>query len=300
MKKRFRSLQTLLLKRFLRRPNQRGVAWALLSVLNFSIMGLCVKYAAQQHGFHAAELVFWRMFPACLILGALALYRQKRFRTPHWRLHVRRSGAGTFSLLLNFHAIALLPLATAVTLAYSSSIFMALIAFFILRERVSQTTWLGIACGFGGVCLLLRPDLSASEWLGMAVALISAAGAAVAYLQLREVARTGEETWRVVFYFSLAATLACVLLNMYLGWHALSWAVVPVLSALSLSALLGQICLTRAYAVGQKFTVSVLSYATVMLSTLAAHVYLGEALQLQEILAIILIVMAGVLTSYRN
>ena len=72
---------------------------------------------------------------------------------------------GFSALFAYFYAITLLPLATAVTLNYTSAIFLALyLALAGLRLRPGMLG--ALALGLLGVGLLLKPTVRADQWLG--------------------------------------------------------------------------------------------------------------------------------------
>ena len=99
--------------------------WMVAASLLFASMGVCVKLGAAQ--FSAAELVFYRGAIALVLLWGFVLVRRLPLATPHWRAHLWRGVTGSVSLVLYFYAISVLPLATAVTLNYTSPLFLALI-----------------------------------------------------------------------------------------------------------------------------------------------------------------------------
>jgi uncharacterized membrane protein len=105
--------------------------------LLFACMGVCVKLGAMQ--FSAAELVFWRGFIATLLIGGYVLVAAPAAG------HAPRSGrmyvrglAGFVSLVMYFYAISMIPLAAAVTLNYTSPLFLALLLALWLREPVRR------------------------------------------------------------------------------------------------------------------------------------------------------------------
>lgn len=96
--------------------------WMLVSItLLFAVMGVCVKIASET--FSTAEVVLYRGAVSMLMMVSLARARSISLRTPHWRMHVSRSLSGSIALSCYFFAIGILPLATAVTLNYTSPIF---------------------------------------------------------------------------------------------------------------------------------------------------------------------------------
>ena len=56
------------------------------------------------------------------------------------KIHLNRSVIGTAAMLCLFYAVTHLPLATGVTLSYTSSIFLAVFSFLILKERIAFYT----------------------------------------------------------------------------------------------------------------------------------------------------------------
>lgn len=137
----------------------------------FACMGVCVKLGASL--FSAAELVFYRGAIALAGLAGFVLLRRLALATPHWRAHLWRSLTGSVSLLLYFYAISVLPLATAVTLNYTSPLFLALILAVWAGERVRSALIAALVLGLAGVALLLRPSFASEQWLGGLAALAS-------------------------------------------------------------------------------------------------------------------------------
>jgi drug/metabolite transporter (DMT)-like permease len=138
--------------------------WMIAASLLFACMGVCVKLGAAQ--FAAAELVFWRGFIATLLIGSYVLLRRLPLATPHVRTHVVRGVSGFVSLVMYFYAISMIPLAAAVTLNYTSPLFLALLLVLWVREPVRRGFYAVLAAGFIGVILLLQPTLAREQWLG--------------------------------------------------------------------------------------------------------------------------------------
>lgn len=271
-----------------------------VAALFFALMGGLVKKASQEFGFGFYELVFWRTIFAVLVLGALALARRERFATPHWGAHLSRGVAGTLGVLLFFYGITHLPLATAVTLNYTSALFLALLSWLFLKEKIAPQMWLVLLLGFAGIVVLLRPTFAAGqEWAGL-VGLAAGLCAGWAYLQVRELSQLGEPGWRVVFYFSVVATAISAVLASWDGWQALTWHSMAYVLGIGLTATMAQLCLTRAYQVGRKLVVASLSYLTVVFSTLVGVWWLGDALHWQELVGMGIIIFSGVFGAVRR
>ena len=119
----------------------------------FACMGVCVKFAAEF--FSTAEIVFYRSLIALLMMVFLVRARAIPVATPHWRFQLWRSISGFVSLMLYFYALSMLPLATAVTLAYTSPLFLTLYLCWFKHERLRPAMAGALTLGFVGVVLLL-------------------------------------------------------------------------------------------------------------------------------------------------
>ena len=97
--------------------------WMLLAAALLASMSVCVKFASVY--FHASELVFFRGLISLALVAAFAHYRGTPLKTPIPAMHFWRSIVGVTSLGAWFYAIGKLPLATAMTLNYMSSVWIA-------------------------------------------------------------------------------------------------------------------------------------------------------------------------------
>ncbi|MCS3804796.1 S-adenosylmethionine uptake transporter [Chromobacterium alkanivorans] len=274
-----------------------GSGWMVVAAVFFGLMGVFVKLGAEY--FSSTELVFWRTLVGVVTLGAAALWRRERFATPLLRYHVQRGLIGYVSMLLYFYAIAHLPLSTAVTLNYTSPMFLALLSVVLLRERLPAQALAGLALGFVGVVLLLRPTLSSEAWLAGLLGVGSGLLAGWSYLHVRELGRQGEPEWKVVFYFALISTLGGLLLMLFETWHPVTLQNAWLLLGLGATATIAQLAMTRSYKVGRKLLAANLSYLTVVFSTLLSVSLWGDPLSAASLAAMGLIIVSGMLASRR-
>ncbi|WP_044870104.1 DMT family transporter [Pseudomonas sp. LFM046] len=269
----------------------------IVAAMLFALMGIFVKQGAQS--FTPIELVFWRTLFGVLMLGIPVCLHSQRFLTPHLKVHLVRGCTGYMALLLIFYAMVHLPLATAITLNYTSPMFLALLSVLWLKERFSGRMAAALALGFVGVALLLRPAMGGDLWFYGLVGLASGAMSGVAYLHVRELGQLGEPEWRVVFYFALLSTVLGAALVTCTGWHALTLHNIGPLVGIGLTATLGQLAMTRAYKVGRKLVAANLSYLTVVFSSLLGALLWGDKLSLDSYVAIVVILCSGFVASRR-
>lgn len=271
----------------------------LVAALLFSLMGVLVKQASTH--FSSGELVFYRSaFGLVTVWLGIALARRQWFAplvTPHVWAHFKRGLAGFVALVLFFHALAQLPLATAVTLNYTAPLFLALLSAWWLHERHGRGLLLAVGIGFAGIVLLLRPVLDQRDWLPAVMGLASGFLAAVAYVNIKRLGRLGEPEWRVVFHFTLLSTIGGAAWMAVVDFNPPRPADLPTLLGLGVTATLAQLALTRAYQRGRTLVVGALAYATVGFSALYGVALFGESLPAIAWLGMTLVAAAGILAT---
>jgi S-adenosylmethionine uptake transporter len=265
----------------------------------FATMGVCVKLASADYA--AGEIVFYRSLIGALFMAILARWQSGTLVTRVPAMHFWRSLSGVTGLCLWFYAIGGLPLATAMTLNYMSSVWMALFliggAIALGSARVDGRLVFAVLLGFAGVALVLRPTIAEQQlWHGL-MGLLSGMFGAMAYLQLTALGRVGEPEYRSVFYFSLAGMAAGLLQVPFTGMHAHSASGALLLVATGLLATVGQLLMTRAYGIGRVLVNASLQYLGIVFSFTYGVLLFGDRLSPLAIFGIALIVGAGLLAA---
>lgn len=274
-----------------------GSAWMIVAAFLFALMNILVKNAAVQLDMNPYELAFWRSVLPALMIFCGTLVRGQTLKTPFFLGHMKRSVAGTTALLLAFYGLSQLPLATSVTLNYTSVVFIAILSIVWLKETPSLKTWTALLMGLAGICLMLKPAFESDRLIETLITLSGGIFTAFALLQVRALSFMGEPAWRIVFYFSAVAAAISALLATWAGWQSLTLESLPYMIGIGGTGLLAQLAMTHAYHVGQKFTVAALSYLTVVFAAIYGVVFAGETIGLIEVLGIIAVILAGVVSS---
>jgi drug/metabolite transporter (DMT)-like permease len=262
----------------------------------FATMGVCVKLASEFYD--TGEIVMYRGLIGVLMMGLLARWQGLTLATRVPAMHFWRSLSGVSALSLWFYSIANLPLATAMTLNYMSSVWMALFliggAVMLGSRRVDPRLVAAVLLGFAGVALVLRPTMEQQQlWHGLA-GLLSGMLSAMAYLQVTTLGRAGEPEYRIVFYFSLGGAIAGALMNTALGqWHSHSLHGAALLLAVGVLATLAQLMMTRAYGRGSPLVNASLQYLGIVFAVMYGVLLFQDKLSLSALAGILLIVGAG-------
>jgi S-adenosylmethionine uptake transporter len=269
-----------------------------LATLLFATMGVCVKLASDLYD--ASEIVMYRGGVGLMMMAVMARTQGLSLKTNVPGMHLWRSIAGVTALSLWFYAIGKLPLATAMTLNYMSSVWMALFllggAVIMGAQRLDWRLMAAVLLGFLGVALILRPTLDQQQlWHGLA-GLLSGMLSAMAYLQVTALGRAGEPELRVVFYFSMGGAVAGAGITAVAsgGLHAHTWHGAGLLLAVGVLATVAQVLMTRAYAIGRPLVNACLQYLGIVFSFGYGMLLFKDPLTLSATVGMLLIIGAGV------
>ena len=178
----------------------RAALLMLGSTLFFGLMTIAIKLAAQS--LHTFEIVFFRNFFGLMAtLPLLLRHGPDLLRTTQLPRYVFRCTIGIVSMMAGFWAIGHLPLAQAVSLSYSTPIFVTIAAVFFLHEQVRARRWAAVVLGFIGVIIIVRPG-SDSFTAGSLVALAAAVLSGIVSIQIKQLSKV-EPADRIVFYTTL-------------------------------------------------------------------------------------------------
>ena len=276
--------------------------WMVLGAFFFATMAVCVKFASAY--FTSAELVFYRGLLGMVFMWLLARQQGVSLGTKYPGMHAWRSLVGVISLGAWFYAIAGLPLATAMTLNYMSSVWVA--AFLVGGALINWNPRAGSAmplqgplvlsvlAGFAGVVLMLRPSIDQNQVFAGVVGLMSGLTAAFAYMQVMALGKLGEAETRTVFYFAVGSAVAGAAGMLITGLSPWNWQHALWLLPVGILASLGQLCMTRAYNHGATLVVASLQYFGIVFGAIYSVTLFGDVITLSGWIGMALIVASGV------
>jgi drug/metabolite transporter (DMT)-like permease len=285
-----------------------------LAAFLFASMGVCVKLASSY--FNSAELVCYRGLIGMAILWLLARSQKVTLATQYPGMHAWRSSVGVVSLGAWFYAIAHMPLATAVTLNYMSSVWVAaflvggaLLAWVpvpgrdgrIERPPLQGPLVMTVLAGFAGVVLMLKPTVGGGDGFAGMLGLLSGVTAAFAYMQVVALSRIGEPELRTVFYFAVGSAVAGAFATAatgFSGGNSWTWQHALWLLPIGLLAALGQLCMTRAYATAKTqagtLVVANLQYSGIIFAALYSVVLFDDRIDAAGWTGMALIIASGI------
>lgn len=269
-----------------------AVAKALLclmtSALLFSIMGVCIRFASET--VDNPTVVFFRNAVGLFIFIPMLLKHGFSFiKTDKLWMHTWRSIVGLAAMYGFFYAIAHLKLSNAMVFSYSSPIFIPLIAYFFLKERISKGMIIAAVIGLMGVLLVAKPDqgvFNAISFIGLGACFLSA----MAFVTVRALTNT-EPPERIVFYFCIFGTLISSI-PMYWHWRVFTIKELALLITAGLLANISQLFMSYAYSLAPAGQIGPMNYIAIIFAGIWGFVFWHEIPDLYSILGISIILMA--------
>ncbi|SLN43733.1 Riboflavin transporter [Falsiruegeria litorea R37] len=180
--------------------NLQGVLWSMVSVALFSTTAAMAKVAVTEY--HVLQILFIRQIVVFLSATPQVIRDfPNSLRTHRPGIHAIRIAGAFVALTAGIWAVAVLPLATAVTLTFAQVFFLALLAAFFLGENVGRHRIAAIGVGFLGVLVAMRPGLDGFIDPYALIPVVGALGAATAGVCIRKLSQT-EDTATLLIYQS--------------------------------------------------------------------------------------------------
>ena len=252
-----------------------GIAYMMGATALFSASQAASKWQVDTYSF--AEVLFFRGFGSLVICALLILPRHGLavFRTRRLGAHVARNATQTVAQSFILIALAMMPLAGAMAINFSSPLFASLAAALFLGERIGIARGMALVTGFCGVLVVIAPGADtfttgALFALGNAV-LYGSITAAVRGLSVTESAETLTMHQMVMLSVFFAA-----LLPVYgFRWpaNAFDWTVLMTNGVLNG---VGQYWWTRALSMAPPAAVGPFYYFTLVWAMLFGFVFWGD------------------------
>lgn len=258
------------------------------SALLFSIMGVCIRFASET--VDNPTVVFFRNAVGLFIFIPMLFKQGLSFiKTDKLWMHTWRSVVGLAAMYGFFYAIAHLKLSNAMVFSYSSPIFIPLIAYFFLKEKISLGMIIAAVVGLIGVLLVAKPDqgmFNALSAIGLGACFLSA----MAFVTVRALTST-EPPERIVFYFCIFGTLISSI-PMFWHWRAFTLKELALLITAGLLANISQLFMSYAYSLAPAGQIGPMNYIAIVFAGIWGFIFWHEIPDMFSILGISIILIA--------
>lgn len=276
----------------------KGIIYIVVAAFGFSVMSLFVKLAGDLPAFQKA---FFRNFIALIFITVMMLRENIGFAPKKENIPglLGRSLCGTLGLLCNFYALGTLNLSDANMLNKLSPFFAIVFSIFLLREKPTAAQVLGVAVAFGGSLLIIKPGFADAQLIPAIAGVLGGLGAGAAYTFVRKLGKKGENSKRIVFYFSAFSCLFC-LPFLIVQYKSMTFLQTLYLIFAGTFACVGQLGITKAYLCAPAKEISVYDYTQVIFAALLGFFVFGDLPDIWSVLGYILICGAGVAMFFYN
>jgi drug/metabolite transporter (DMT)-like permease len=274
-------------------PLVKAIGCLTLAALLFSLMGVCIRYAS--YSVDNATIVFFRNFIGLFIFLPLIFNKGIGFfKTEKLWMHTWRSVVGLTAMYGFFYAIAHLKLSNAMVFTYSSPIFIPLIAWLFLKEKITASMLLAAGVGLFGVLCVAKPDsglFNIMSGIGLGASFL----AAMAFVTVRALTAT-EPPERIVFYFCFIGSLISML-PMFWLWRPYNLSELTFLITAGLLANISQLFLSYAYKLAPAGQIGPVNYIAIIFAAIWGYVFWQEIPDLFSLLGFGLILIAILICS---
>ena len=270
----------------------KGILYVITAAFGFSMMSVFVHLAGDLPVFQKA---FFRNVVALIFVTGIMLKRKIGFVPDKKNVPalLGRSFFGTVGLLCNFYAIDKLVLADANMLNKLSPFFAIVFSIFLLSERPTAVQVLSVFAAFAGSAFIIQPSLGGYAVFPAIVGATGGMGAGLAYTFVRYLGGKGENSFRIIFFFSAFSSLVCIPF-MLADFEPFSLKALIFLICAGISASVGQFGITKAYVCAPAKEISVYDYTQVLFAALFGFLIFGQIPDFLSVIGYCLICGAGI------
>jgi drug/metabolite transporter (DMT)-like permease len=286
----------------------KAVGLKVFSALLFAMMSALVRQLGDVAP--VGQLVFFRSAFAIPPLLVIYIFRGELMAMLYTRRPFGQLGRGMLSIMgmfSNFSSLTRLPLADATAINFASPLITVALAAVVLKEKVRVFRWTAVGIGFIGVIVMLVPHLDIGHYAGVAGA-TAAAGAAFGIfsafcnagtvIQTRRLTQS-ETTSSIVFYFSLATTIAGAV-TLPFAWYTPTLPELLMLMSLGVLGGLAHIFLTESYRLASASVIAPFDYTSLLWAVLLGYWMFGELPQPLVYAGASIVVAAGLFVIFRE
>lgn len=274
----------------------RAALLMLGSTLAFGLMAIAIRYATRY--VPTQEVAFFRnAFGLLALLPMLIRPGSAPLKTQQLPRYFLRSAIGLVSMLCAFWAIGHLPISQAISLSYSTPLFVTIAAVLWLGETVRMRRWAAVIIGFIGVLIIVRPG-STSFTPGTLVAVGAAVLSSLVAIQIKQLTRIDSADTVVFYTYVFWVPLSLVPALFVWVWPTgLAWV---WLVATGVLGTLGQLLWTRALRLGEVSALTPISFMQLPLVSLLGWLLFNEALDRWTVIGAGIILGANAYIAHRE
>ena len=291
-----------------------GIVIYIFTLMSFAAMEALAKFLS--HDFSISQIVWARYtFHFLIVLFGVILIHLLGFNSglkyPKLILvQALRSLALLLMTYFFFTSLSILTLAEATIILFFSPLITVVLSPFLLKEKVTESSWLAVIIGFIGMIIIINPtniinyqDMNFIWFKGIIYGIAGALFYSLYQIGTRVLAPVDSPLTSLIFscLAGLIGTTILILLDYDMStslkvWKSPNFYEWFLLATVGLFGALGQFLILGAYSKAKAITLAPISYTHIIWATIFGYIIFDSLPSLQTLLGGILIVCSGVYT----
>ncbi|MCB1858751.1 MAG: DMT family transporter [Gammaproteobacteria bacterium] len=269
-----------------------------VSAFCFYLATAIIRWAESQVVIETPYFVFSRFFLGFCIVCLTLLVTRSRLRPRRYDLLLGRTLTNTIAVFCFYKAVEVGSLAEANILNMTYPLFVALFAWFLIKDQRDAFVLFVLGVAFVGIWLILFPGEIGMKWENI-WGLVSGMTASLAMITLNLSRRYHDSQTILFFMFGLGSLLIFLLFSDSIFWP--NWKELFFLFCCSAVGVLGQYLLTYGFLFVTAVEGSIISSSRILMAALLGPLFVGDpALTLSGWCGALLIFIANSILAYRR
>ncbi|MEZ5935504.1 MAG: DMT family transporter [Alphaproteobacteria bacterium] len=270
---------------------QSGVFWMLVTAFFFVCVHATGKFLLTRYPL--VQVVWGRyIFHLLLALIILAPRLARIVRSGNLKLQLLRSAFMLFSTTFYFAGVQFLPLTEANAINFLTPVLVVILAQPVLGERVGLMRWIGVAVGFAGAMIIIRPGSGLID-VAAGLMILSAFSNACYQLSTRWLGAI-DDPLTTLLYTALVGSIGASLAVPF-AWEPVDGAGWLLMLLIGAFALIGHFALIKAYRLAPAPTIAPFSYSILLWSAAFGYVIFDQLPDLWTVIGAGIIVISGII-----
>ena len=275
---------------------RRGVLWMLATTVFFVSLDTTAKYLTRSYP--VVEIVWARsLFHTLFALAWAGMRLPVALRRPRHGMQLLRGIFLVATTALYFLALRTLPIADGTSIMFLSPIVVTVLSVPLLGEQVGVRRWIGVAVGFAGAIIIVRPGAGVVQAAAL-LAVVAAAINALYQITTRLLNRTDQPLTTNVYSAAVGTAVAAV--GLPFAWVAPDLQGWLLLALAGLCGVIGHYCMIKAFEAAPAAAVAPFGYVGLIWSTFYGYVLFGDLPDHWTVIGALIIVGSGLYIFYRE
>lgn len=182
-----------------------GSIYACIAFLMGTLMSAAVKWIGDD--LPLLQIIFLRFLVGIIFLVPICWKKEKNtiLNITNWHKHLFRAILGIIAIGCFYYSLNQVSLVNYATLHHIYPLFVLLLSYFFLKEKIKLSQWIAIVLGFLGILIITKPTLD-SSLIPVVVLLFGSCIAAASDILVKSLTKT-ESSFKIVLSFFGISTL---------------------------------------------------------------------------------------------